>query len=121
MSDNINDADIFSIPEKTHDRIVLPIDESWVSYDNNTILGGINETKTILGAYNQMLIHHEYNTNDQFNFIPLKNNITYQGNTIKGAFHSKDNISYRLYNSISSGFHQERGNESIVLNYTFRD
>lgn len=97
------------------------MNESWISYDNTVIVGGIDEHKSIVDAQNQFLIHHEYNTDDQFNFVPLKNNVTYQGNTIKGAFSSPDGISYRLYNSISSGFNQERGNDSIVLNYTFRD
>jgi hypothetical protein len=74
----------------------------------------------------QALIHHQYNKDGGFNFIPLKNNLTYKGNSVRGnnTNYSDDNypdVDYRTYTSINSGLNQEKGNENITLSFTFTD
>lgn len=68
-----------------------------------------------------MLLHHEYNTENSVNVIPLKNNLTYKGNSIKGSYIAGNDVCFRYYNSINSGFTQETGTDSIALNYTFQE
>lgn len=55
------------------------------------------------------------------NVIPLKNNLTYKGNSIKGSYIEGNDVCFRFYNSINSGFTQERGTDTIALNYTFQE
>lgn len=115
----------------TSDLLTFPMNESWVAYDNDRIIGGIDDTRGISfrNLSGQLLIHHEYNAGDGVNIIPLKNNVSYMGNSFRGAYATKDGeytpstrgFSFRMYNSINSGFNQERGRGSILLNYTFRE
>ena len=50
----------------------------------------------------------DYNKEDGFNFIPLKNNLTYKGNSVRGnntviSNNNSPDVDYRIYTSISSG------------------
>ena len=84
------------------------VDASWVGYDRSRYISSINEDKSAKGLTSQAIIHHQYNKEDGFNFIPLKNNLTYKGNSVRG---NNTNISdsdcpdvdYRIYTSINSG------------------
>jgi hypothetical protein len=74
----------------------------------------------------QALIHHQYNRDGGFNFIPLKTNLTYKGNSVRGnnTNYSDDNypdVDYRTYTAINSGLNQEKGNDNITLSFTFTD
>lgn len=125
QSFKVND---YSTPTR---QLAFPMNESWVAYDNDRIIGGIDDTRGVSfrNLSGQLLLHHEYNSPDGVNIIPLKNNVSYMGNSFRGAYESADGsyapssrgFSYRLYNSINSGFNQERGRGSILLNYTFRE
>lgn len=102
----------------------FPLDETWVSYDNSRIIGGIDDggVRSMGALPSQFLIHHEYNTDDSVNFIPLKGNISYGGNSLRGAYTEGENdFCFRMYNSIDSGFNQEKGRDTILLNFTFRE
>lgn len=102
------------------------VDASWVGYDRSRYISSINEDKSAKGLTSQAIIHHQYNKEDGFNFIPLKNNLTYKGNSVRG---NNTNISdsdcpdvdYRIYTSINSGMNQEKGTDNIILNFTFVD
>lgn len=102
------------------------IDSSWVSYDRSKYISSINPKKSAYNLTTQALIHHQYNKEDGFNFIPLKNNQTYKGNTIRGnnMTYSDENypdVDYRTYTSIQSGLKQEKGNDNIILTFNFTD
>lgn len=124
----LSDGQMFTIVlplSSMDDRILeFPLDESWVSYDNSRITGGIDDggKRSLGGLPTQLLIHHEYNADGSMNIIPLKGNISYGGNTLRGAYTEGGNdFCFRMYNSITSGFNQERGRDTILLNYTFRE
>jgi hypothetical protein len=60
------------------------------------------------------LIHHEYNNENGFNFVPLKTNLSYKGNSIRGNNTNQSDLNYpdvdyRIYNTIQSGTNQEKG------------
>lgn len=56
----------------------------------------------------------------------MKNNLSYRGNTIRGAnmvmsgFDYPD-VDFRTYNSLHTGFNQEKGADNITLSFTFND
>ena len=102
------------------------VDASWVGYDRSKNISSINNEKSAFGLETQALIHHQYNKDNEFNFIPLKNNLSYRGNTIRGAnlTMSSDNypdVDFRTYNTLHTGFNQEKGNDTITLSFTFND
>lgn len=102
------------------------LDGSWVSYNRNKYISSIDRDRSVFGLKTQALLHHEYNKDEGINFIPLKNNLTYKGNSIKGSYMSKSaitypDVNYRTYNSINSGIRQEKGTDTIILTYTFSD
>jgi hypothetical protein len=102
------------------------LDGSWVSYNRNKYISSIDRNKSAFGLKTQALLHHEYNKEDGINFIPLKNNLTYKGNSIRGNYMNESvinypDVDYRTYNSINSGIAQEKGNDTIILSYTFTD
>ena len=102
------------------------LDGSWVSYNRNKYISSIDRNKSAFGLKTQALLHHEYNKEDGINFIPLKNNLTYKGNSIRGNYMNESvinypDVDYRTYNSIHSGIAQEKGNDTIILSYTFTD
>lgn len=102
------------------------INSSWVSYDRSQYIDSINEKKSKMNIESQTLLHHQYNADDGVNFIPLKNDMTYKGNIIRGdnfSFSSNEvpDVNFRNYTSIHSGINQERGTDNIILSYTFHD
>lgn len=102
------------------------IDGSWISYNRNKFISSIEKRKSAFNLQTQALIHHEYNRDDGFNFIPLKNNLTYKGNSVRGnntimSGANYPDVDYRTYNTINSGIKQERGTDNIILSYTFVD
>ena len=102
------------------------IDSSWISYDRSQYIDSINRVKSAFNLETQTLFHHQYNNEDTINFLPLKNNLTYKGNTIRGNNLSiSDNyypdVDFRNYTSINSGLNQEFGNDNIILNFLFND
>ena len=96
------------------------IDNSWVRYDRGQYISSIDEDNSYYNLETQALIHHEYNKEDGINFIPLKNNISYKGNTIRGSYNEND-VDFREYNNIHVGVTTEKGNENIVLTFTFTE
>lgn len=102
------------------------IDGSWVSYNRNNFVTSIDKNRSAQELKTQALIHHQYNREDGFNFIPLKNNLTYKGNSVRGnnTNYSDDDypdVDYRTYTAIHSGLNQEKGKENITLSFTFTD
>ena len=102
------------------------IDNSWVSYDRSRYISSIDPKKSAYNLTTQALIHHEYNKDQGFNFIPLKNTQTYKGNSIRGNnMTSSDqfypDVDYRTYTTINSGLKQEKGNDNIILTFNFTD
>lgn len=102
------------------------IDASWVGYDRSKYISSINKEKSAFNLETQAIIHHQYNKEDGFNFIPLKNNLSYKGNTIRGNYTNDSNYDYpdvdfRVYTGIQSGLNQEKGNENITLTFNFSD
>lgn len=102
------------------------LDASWISYDRSQYIDSVDRTKSAFNLETQALFHHQYNNDDTINFIPLKNNLTYKGNTIRGNNLSiSDNfypdVDFRNYTSINSGLNQEKGNDNIILNFLFND
>lgn len=102
------------------------IDASWVGYDRSQYISSIDQKKMVNSLESQALIHHQYNKDGGFNFIPLKNNLTYKGNSVRGnntniSDDDYPDVDYRIYTSINSGLEQEKGNDTIILNFTFVD
>lgn len=102
------------------------VDASWVGYDRSRFISSIDEDRSAKSLNTQALIHHQYNKEDGFNFIPLKNNLTYKGNSVRGnntniSDKNYPDVDYRIYTSINSGINQEKGNDNIILNFSFVD
>lgn len=102
------------------------IDNSWVGYDRSRYISSVNPSKSAYNLETQALIHHQYNKDDGFNFLPLKNNQTYKGNTLRGnnMTYSDENypdVDFRTYTSIHSGLNQEKGHDNITLTFNFTD
>lgn len=102
------------------------VDTSWVAYDRSKFISSVNERKSAYNLESQALIHHQYNKEDGFNFIPLKNNLSYKGNTIRGNYMNVSDkrypdVDFRTYTGIHSGLNQEKGNDTITLTFNFTD
>lgn len=102
------------------------VNSSWVGYDRSQYIDSIDSERSAFNLQSQVLVHHQYNDNGNVNFIPLKNHQTYRGNTIRGdhfTFTSEKypDVNFRNYNAIHSGLNQEKGNDTIILSYTFHD
>lgn len=107
-------------------KISSILDVSWVGYDTSRSITSIDKDKSSYDLESQALIHHQYNRDGGFNFIPLKTNLTYKGNSVRGnnTNYSDDNypdVDYRTYTAINSGLNQEKGNDNITLSFTFTD
>lgn len=101
-------------------------DASWVGYDRKENISSIKHDKSAFNLETQAIIHHQYNKDDGFNFIPLKNNLSYRGNTIRGnnlttSSDKYPDVDFRVYNTLSTGFNQEKGSDTITLTFTFND
>ena len=86
------------------------VDSSWVSYDRSKFISSVNDKKSAYNLETQALIHHQYNKEDGFNFIPLKNNLSYKGNTVRGNYMNVSDrkypdVDFRTYTGIHSGLH----------------
>lgn len=126
FDDNVDNRNIFAYIHDTSLDFDFYIDGSWVGYDRSKYISSIKHERSAFGLSTQSLIHHQYNKDDEFNFIPLKNNLSYRGNTIRGAnlVMSDSNypdVDFRTYNSLHTGFNQEKGNDIITLTFTFND
>lgn len=128
LSSNTKDINSNSICYITNNLIDFNfyIDSSWVAYDRSKYVSSIDESRSAKGLETQALIHHQYNSDGGFNFIPLKNNLTYKGNSIRGNNTNLSDldfpdVDYRTYTTINSGMNQEKGNDNIILNFTFVD
>lgn len=106
------------------------IDNSWIKYDRSSGVTLIDDSHSDFHLPGQFLVHHEYNDEESINLIPLKNNLSYQGNIINAGNLSQttaDNLSdkpyvnLRTYTTINSGDNQELGDDTITLNFTFTD
>lgn len=107
------------------------INQSFIKYNRANIIGEVNAIAGLWNIPSQTLLHHEYNNEKGINFIPLKNQVSYQGNTILGHYQSTDDgvkytpdenaVDFREYTSINSGFNQEHGLSNISLSYIFSD
>lgn len=102
------------------------LDGSWVGYDNTETVSRIDRDRSAFELKTQALLHHEYNKDQGINFIPLKNNLTYKGNSIRGnntnqSTSNYPDVDYRTYTSIQSGTNQEKGFDNIILTFTFVD
>lgn len=124
--DVVDDSNVFAYIHDTSLDFDFYVDASWVSYDRSKYISSINRDRSAFGLSTQSLIHHQYNKEDGFNFIPLKNNFSYRGNTIRGAnlvmsdFNYPD-VDFRTYDALHTGFNQEKGTDTITLSYTFND
>lgn len=107
------------------------INESWIRYNRKNSVDKINSTRSKFNNESQVLIHHEYNDDDnQVNLIPLKNTLTYQGTVTDGQCSTLSNngkfidepmVDFRNYTSLHTGVNQEYGNDNIILTFAFTD
>ena len=123
LSININNTIYLN---KIENNLELYNNNSYVGYDQSKYITAINNDKSAFFIKGQALFHHQYNKNSGINFVPLKNNLTYQGQYSRGdnltiSFEEYPDVNYRNYASIQSGLNQEHGNDTITLNYLFND
>lgn len=123
---NLDSADIITYITNNLLDFDFYVDSSWVSYDRSKYISSINAKKSAYNLQTQALIHHQYNKDKGFNFVPLKTNQTYKGNTIRGnnmtySDQFYPDVDYRTYTSIQSGLNQEKGNDNITLTFNFTD
>ena len=114
----------------TFTNITYNVNNSWVSYKTNNINDfSINTEKSAFDLEGQYLLTTNYNTigeNIDINFITLKSNTseknyTKRGSSLNRVDNSVPSVDYRFYSAINSGNDQEKGNDNIVLTYTFYD
>lgn len=123
---NYDDSNVFAYVHDSSLDYNFYVDASWVGYDRSRYISSINIDKSATELETQSIIHHQYNKENGFNFIPLKNNLSYKGNTIRGAnlvmsdFNYPD-VDFRTYSALHTGFNQEKGAENITLSYVFND
>lgn len=102
------------------------VNSSWVGYDRKGYIDSIKNQTSQFNLKSQALLHHQYNADDGINFVPLKTDVTYNGNIIRGDNFSitpdeYPDVNFRNYTNIHSGLNQELGNDNIILSYTFHD
>lgn len=126
FDDDYEDSNVFAYIHDSSLNFNFYVDTSWVGYDRSKYISSISHDRSAIGLASQSLIHHQYNKDDSFNFVPLKNNLSYRGNTIRGAnlvtsdFNYPD-VDFRTYSSLHTGFNQEKGTDTITLSYVFND
>lgn len=115
---------------QTTDAFNYSIDNSWVKYDRSSGVTLIDDSHSDFHLPGQFLLHHEYNEEESINLMPLKNNLSYQGNIINAGnlsqttadeLSDKPYVNLRNYTTINSGNNQETGDDTITLNFTFTD
>lgn len=102
------------------------INNTYVGYDQSQYITAINRDTSAFYIKGQAMFHHQYNKDSGINFVPLKSNLTYQGQYSRGdnltlSYEEYPDVNYRDYTSIHSGVNQERGYDNIILNYVFND
>lgn len=127
--DNIDASQIIYLSPRS-DSFDYSLDNSWIKYDRSSGVTLIDNSHSDFHLPGQFLVHHEYNDEESVNLIPLKNNLSYQGNVINAGnlsqttadlLDDKPYVNLRTYSTINSGDNQELGNDTITLNYTFTD
>lgn len=128
LTEQLNDQSSNSLIYVNQNQLMFDyyMDGSWVGYDRNKYISSINQDKSSFTLKTQSLLHHQFNKGQGINFIPLKNNLTYKGNSIRGNNTNNSDIDYpdvdyRTYSSINSGYNQQFGNDNIILTFTFVD
>lgn len=124
--ENTSDANLFAYVNENSLNFDFYVDSSWTSYDRSQYISSINRERSAFELTSQSLIHHQYNKEDGFNFIPLKNTYTYRGNNIRGANlvmsdYNYPDVDFRTYDALHTGFNQEKGSDTITLSFTFND
>ena len=98
------------------------MDDTWIRYDRSQYISSIDYDNSYFGIDSQALIHHEYNKDDGFNFIPLKNTLSYKGNTIRGSYSGgSSDVEFRNYTNIHTGVVSEKANDNIILSFSFNE
>jgi hypothetical protein len=114
----------------TFDDLIYDLDLSWVSYDKTDLnLAKIDNNRSAFSLPGQFLITTTYNNiydGIDVNFITLKTNISESNVVKRGAVLNSGPINvpdtdFRFYTSLNTGNSQEKGNEDIVLTYSFFD
>lgn len=126
LDENIEASDDSIISIKNSSIINYNPNSSYIKYDRSESVDSIDTYYSQFNLKNQVLFHHEYNTDNSINFIPLKNHLTYKGSSIRGNNTTISSLKYadvnfRKYNAINSGYNQELGYDNITLTYTFED
>lgn len=126
LDENIESTDDSIITVNSLKDLDFNPNSSYIKYDRSLSINSIDMYYSQFNLQNQVLFHHEYNTDKNINFIPLKNHLTYKGSSIRGNNTTISDIKYadvdfRTYNSINSGINQETGTDTITLSYTFED
>lgn len=128
LNQNVNDQSSDSLIFVNQNSLIFDfyLNGSWVKYDRSKYVSSIDRARSAFNLQTQALLHHEYNKQDGINFIPLKNNLTYKGNSVSGNNTNQSDIytpdvDYRNYTTINSGHNQEKGTDNIILNFTFVD
>lgn len=122
-----NSTIIHLLTTNTYSNFSNVINTSTVKYNRANIIGEINSENSYWDLATQVLLHHEYNNDNGINIIPLKNTVSYQGNTILGHYvnnrYNNDGTAtdFRTYKSLNTGFNQEKGTGNISLNFVFSD
>ena len=121
-----DDSNVFAYVHDTSLDFNFYVDSSWVAYDRSQYVSSINRARSATALSTQSIIHHQYNKSDGFNFVPLKNNISYRGSVIRGAnMVSSDfdypDVDFRTYTNLHTGFNQEKGSDTITLSFVFND
>lgn len=107
----LEDSQIIYLNQQT-DSFDYSIDTSWIKYQRATGVTMIDRDRSDFHLPGQFLVHHEYNESDSINLIPLKNNLSYQGNIINAGNLSqttadktseKPFVNLRNYTTINSG------------------
>lgn len=127
LSDNL-EANNFSILylNEIQNGLEIYLNNSYVGYDQSQYITAINREKSAFFLKSQALFHHQYNKDSEINFVPLKNNLTYLGQSTRGnnltiSYEEYPDVNYRNYATIQSGLNQEYGSDNIILNYQFVD
>jgi len=109
-------ADTFDAPEITID---------WGSYEKkfNQNSLSINNTRSYFDTKNNFLLHTEYFKNNnltqrQYNIISLKNQLNVKNLSTRGnVFKQEDDVTNRDYVTVFSGGRQEKGHDTLTLQY----
>ena len=121
---------IFSIRYNVQE-VTPKLNSSWVSYNINAGAGDliINNDRSSYNLRNNFFISTQYSnvTGDstEINVLTLKNHTSQKNYNIRGNYLELSNntevppVDLRSYQSLHTGNHQERGDDSVTLDFTF--